>query len=664
MEFSEIKGFGEKRIALLASVGINKPADLISYFPARYVDTKNLTNLANVNEGDRVVILATTTEKPKVSYIKKRLNIVKVKFTYDGKTVWCSWFNQPYMAKNIVEGRYYYITGKVKKNKTTYEISTPELFAFTGNEPPVISVYKPIGKVSSKLIAEAIKSALNRVKIGSLIPDEVSRKLALGDVNEAIRNIHFPSSSEALERAKRTIAIERLGYMLSAFSIIKSKTGNKRTLKYTENVDKLRSALKLLPFTLTPAQVKCIEGVLGKLHSPDKVNCLLEGDVGSGKTIVAFLLMYYATLSGYQTALMCPTEILAQQHYRKATEFFGQLGLSTVLLTGSVTGVRRNKILREIESGNAQVIVGTHACFSDEVNYLNLAFVVTDEQHRFGVAQRAKFESKAESADTMVMSATPIPRTLALTLYGDLDRFVIDAPPLRKAKITTSFVPTEKEENMWKYVSERAKMGEKTFIVAPRISDDEDEGVSAERIFEQRKKQFGDKIALLHGKMKESEKNEIMQEFAFGKTSVLVATTVVEVGIDVPFATTMIIYDADRFGLSQLHQLRGRVGRGEINSYCFVLSSTTSPHATDRIRYFVENSDGFALAEFDFKTRGAGDFLGYSQHGAGAFPSDIELINIAREVKEEILSTPSARNEVEKSLSQNKYDFFGKITLN
>ncbi|MBR2988677.1 MAG: DNA helicase RecG, partial [Clostridia bacterium] len=335
-------------------------------------------------------------------------------------------------------------------------------------------------------------------------------------------------------------------------------------------------------------------------------------------------------------------------------------------LSSSVTASNRKKVLEILSSATPVVAIGTHSLISDDVFFSSLALAITDEQHRFGVMQRAKLENKTANADCIVMSATPIPRTLALSLYDELDRIIIDEKPSKKARIFTRFVPQTKEEGMWKYVLDMANKGEQTFVVAPKISDDEDGEIeSAEHIFEMRKEPFGDQIALLHGRMKDREKTEIMARFNAGEIKVIVATTVIEVGIDVPSATTMIIYDADRFGLSQLHQLRGRVGRGTIDSYCFVLCAENSTSAKERIEYFVNNDDGFALAEYDFFSRGAGDYLGFNQHGDGGdFPTDKEVIELVKNIKNDILSSPSALQSIQNSISLNRYEYFKNITLN
>ena len=666
MQFSDIKGFGEKRIAALKAAGFTSPENLITYFPARYIDTANLAYLKTANEGDRIVICACTHETPKVAYIRKRLNLVKVRFIYDGATVWCSWFNQPFMAKNIVPERYYYVAGKLKKHRSTYEIVAPELIKFTGSEPPVIPIYKPIGKVNSALISEAIRAALTAVSVDSYIPNRISEKYELGNIDKAFAAIHFPKSMREVVDAQRLLSIERLSYMLAAYSLIKASVGDERVYIYKDKRAELEAAIATLPYELTAAQRRCLDALVDGFASDRKVNALLEGDVGCGKTVVAMLCMYYAALSGYQSVLMAPTEILARQHYRNAIGFLEKLGLRCGYISGSMTKRERDEAAFNIAVGNYDCVFGTHAVISESVKFKNLSLVIADEQHRFGVAQRAALENKSDGADSIVMSATPIPRTLALTLFADLSRLVIDELPVGKAKVNTRFVPAEREKGMWDYVAVKAAAGEQTYVVAPRISaDDDDAKTNAEEIYDRYKSRFGDAIALVHGKQKETERNENMRRFAAGKVKILVATTVIGVGVDVSNATTMIISDSDRFGLSQLHQLRGRVGRGKIDSFCFVLSSTDSPDARARLDKFISCSDGFELAEYDFKVRGAGDFIGYSQHGnGGSFPTDPDLIALCKSIKDDILLDPAAADKIRQSLAGGKSEFFNKLTLN
>lgn len=665
MEFTDIKGFKDKRIQMLKEAGINTPADLLLYFPSYYLYLNRLADLSKAEEGERVVILARTFDKPKAAYLKKRLSVVKVKFDYAGKNVWCSWFNQPFMAKNIMPETYYYIYGKLKKYKSSYEITAPKIIKFTGSEPAVLPVYKPIGKIGSQLLADAVKTALSAVSVESFITPRIAEKYGLSDLNSAFKNIHFPQTAEDIQSAKRVISTEKLAYMLAAYSLIRSSHDLRRVYNYGKDINKVADAINGLPYDLTSAQKNCLNKIFNGLSSNERLNVLLEGDVGCGKTIVAFLCMYYAALNGYQSVLMAPTEILAFQHYRNAIDFLEKLGLRCEYVSSSLNKKEREKAIFNISAGNVDCVFGTHAVLGDDVEFRKLALVIVDEQHRFGVAQRAGLENKSKGADSIVMSATPIPRTLALTLYGDLERIVIDEMPSRKAEVITKFVPAAKESDMWDYIMKKAESGEQTYVVVPRISDDDEDNLSAEAVYEKYKKGFGDKIALLHGRQKESVKNGTMRAFAAGEITVLVATTVIEVGIDVKNATSMVIYDADRFGLAQLHQLRGRVGRGSKTSYCFVLSDTADGETRNRLDYFVGCKDGFSLAEYDFRNRGAGDFLGYVQHGTGdGLLTDPDIVFLSKSVKDELLSDSEAVKKIKNSLAGGRYEFFNGITLN
>ncbi len=665
MQFSDIKGFGAKRTEKMKAAGFSCPEELVYFFPIDYIDVKNLCDLASVADGARAVILAHAEKQPKPAYPRRGLSVVKVKFIYGCDVVYCSFFNQPYLAKNLLPTRYYYVYGKLKRNAKSYEIIGAKLLPFTGDEPPMIPIYKQLKGLSSRLISDAVRTTLERVKAGSFAPLSIREKLGLGDVDGAIREVHFPSSASALAESKRVLAVEKLAYNLCAYSVVRSDEGVYRQKFYSRNDNALKAMIEALPYKLTQAQEKCITAIVSRFHSEKRLNALLEGDVGSGKTIVIFLAMYYVALSGGQSVLIAPTEILARQHYEKATMFFENTGIECAYLSSAVRTKReRDCVLERINDGKAKCVIGTHALLSDDVKFDNLFLAVADEQHRFGVSQRARLENKTKGADSIVVSATPIPRTLALALYGELERFLLDEAPQKRGGVTTRFVPKEREAGMWNYVAERIALGERVFVVAPRI-EEADDCPSAESIYEANKLRFGDDIALLHGKQSDKIKNEIMSEFTRGKVKVLVSTTVVEVGVDVPDATVMIIYGADRFGLSQLHQLRGRVGRGEKSAYCFVLSSVDSESVKSRLDAFIGCSDGFALAERDFATRGAGDFIGQAQHGnAGSFPSDASVIADAKRLAGEVTLRPDCVKTIREKLSDEKCDYFDELTLN
>ena len=394
-----------------------------------------------------------------------------------------------------------------------------------------------------------------------------------------------------------------------------------------------------MPFSLTEDQKTTIQQILDDLKN-GSCNRLVQGDVGCGKTVVAMCIMYFAYLNGYQSVFMAPTEVLAFQHYKTAINYLEDKGVKVAYLSGSIKKSEREKTLERIANGEVNVIVGTHALFSSDVAFKNLSLVITDEQQRFGVKQRSAIENKTIDADVVAMTATPIPRTLALTLYGELQVSTIKTLPQNKAQIKTRFIPEQKIDSMWNYIVDKANAGEQTYVVCPTIEEDEDSALSSvKEVYEKAKQLLGDSVGVIHGQLKEETKNRIMNQFALGEIKVLVATTVIEVGIDVKNATTMVIYNADRFGLSSLHQLRGRVGRGDKESYCFVLTDNESESVKERIDYFCSCSNGFDLSEYDFEKRGGGDFLGTAQHGgSGEFEFNADTIRTAKSISDTLLS--------------------------
>ena len=663
MQLSDIKGIKNKRLEVLNKAGIITPVDLISFFPKKYIDVKNLTDLATAQDGSEVVLLCRTLEQPKVSYIRKNMSIVKVKFVYDFKSVYVYYYNQPFMAKNIIPNKYYFVCGKLKKDKS-FSVSNPQLIPYEENLTP-IPVYSKIKSLPNNLLISAINTVLSSVTLTGYIPDDLRDKYNLDEINNAYNIIHNPIQISQIENAKRSVSIEYLVYIMSVYSLIrKHNYVNKDRLIY-ERKSQFVDFVKSLPYNLTCDQTNAIEEIVGDLTT-NGCNRLLQGDVGCGKTIVAFSSMYFAYLNGYQSVLMVPTEVLARQHYNNAIKLFSPFNVKVVFLSGSTKANEREKIKSMIANGEADIIIGTHAVFSSDVEFSKLSLIITDEQHRFGVNQRSALENKAKNADVLVMSATPIPRTLALSMYGELGISIIKTKPAKKAQIYTRFVPKEKEESMWDYVITKAKEGQQTFVVCPRIDDEEDsEFVSAVSLYNEKAKLFKDEVGLLHSQLSESTKTKIMEKFVAGQIKVLISTTVVEVGIDVKNATSMIIYNADRFGLSQLHQLRGRVGRGEIDSYCFILSNNLSDGSKERLSVFEKCSDGFDLAEYDFNARGCGDFIGTNQHGkSGSFATCSDNIKDAKEISEILLKNEIYRNEIEATITDSRYDYFRRITLN
>ncbi|MBE5730614.1 MAG: ATP-dependent DNA helicase RecG [Clostridiales bacterium] len=655
MQFEEIRGFGEKRIQKLKEAGLTNPADLLTIFPSKYIFRNS--KISDYAVSDEAALVMTLKTLPVTKFVRKGLSFVRAEFEIYGQTVDCVWFNQPYVKKQLVPGRAYAIVGKVKKASVKPEIYVSS-FTAANLTDEVITIYRPYSGIPSKTLKDAILQILGKVNIQGQISDDFCCKNGILSLNICIKTLHLPKNQADLAVAKEHASLQILAFNLAAFLLVKGQNSKIKANKYSQNMDALRNVIKSLPFVLTDSQQKTISQIVQDLHSDRRMNRLIEGDVGCGKTVVAFLAMYYAAMSGYQAALMAPTEILARQHYEKAVGFFGET-FRCEFLCASQSKDRREDALFNIATGNAQIVIGTHSIFQDAVKFKNLSLTIADEQHRFGVEQRGNLENKGIMTDTLVMSATPIPRTLALTLYGDLDISVIDTLPQGKAQIFTRFVPKHKESDMLDYIHSKALDGEKAYVVCPRVEDDS--SVSAMQMYKNLCKRYGGIVGLIHGQMRECDKTRVMNEFSSGQIMILVSTTIIEVGIDVPDATNIIIYDAEMYGLSQLHQLRGRVGRGKKDSFCFVV--TKGDGLDDRLEYFIKTSNGFELAEYDFKVRGAGDFLGKRQHGeSGIFfgqKIDAEFLTRAKRLADKLI----VQGEISSNCVEN-YDYIKGLTLN
>lgn len=645
MNLSDIKGLGEKRIAKLASVGINTPMDLIMHFPYKYIDTTKIIDLNLCQSGESVSLFITIETLPIKKFIRKGLSFVKVKARTQNIEISCTWFNQNYIANKLEVGKSFYVMGTLKKFKNSIDITSPILCDSDTVNKPIIPIYKTIKGLPLNILTEGISVVLKNIKINSYLSDNISNKYNLISLESAFHKLHYPQNLEQIYIAARTVTIEDLSVKLCAYNLLKKQNDNRRVYIYKNCSAKLADAINDLPYELTSDQEKVLNEIISAMLSEQKINKLVQGDVGCGKTIIALMCMYYAFLSGYQSVLMAPTEILATQHYKSAIKLFEKYNVKVTLLTGNQSKKERDASLFLIKNGMTDFVIGTHAVFSDDVIFNTLSLVITDEQHRFGVNQRANLENKAFGCDTIVMSATPIPRTLALTLYGDLEQASIKTKPVGKANIITKIVPEYKLDDMFNYIIKKAETGEQTYIVCPRIEDEEETDLLS--VFEVnetlKSKIYKSNLnsvnsAILHGKLSEKEKNKIMNEFLSGETQILVATTVIEVGIDVHNATCVVIFNAERYGLSQLHQLRGRVGRGKIDSYCFLQSNNHNENTLQRLKFFCDNSDGFDLAEYDFSQRGAGDFIGTRQHGDQntLVKINAEIIQLSREIASEM----------------------------
>ena len=663
MELEEIKGLGAKRISKLKESGINDVSDLLTLFPQSYIDLTTCEKPSTCVGSGAVTLSGTVSQQAKVKYIRKGLFLTTVVMRGDGDEEYeCGWFNRKYIKNTLSFGKQFFVHGKIERYGKKLSMSNPTIISKSDGLPPIYPVYRPVKGVPSNVLISAIDAVLENVKISSYLNEETIKKFSLIELDRAFAHIHRPPDTKSLETAKRTVAIENLSCNIALYSILKHS--GEKTHVYTDKRSELDEFLKSLPFELSEDQKSSIDDILSDLHSSEKMNRLLQGDVGCGKTVVALSAMLYAALNGFQSVLMSPTEILAKQHYETACALFGAYDIGIEFLSSSVSQSERRSALERIERGKSLIVIGTHALISDDVSFSDLALIITDEQQRFGVKQRGMLENKAQNADCLVMSATPIPRTIALTLYGDLVQSKIHTLPKKKARTLTRFVPKHKIGDMLGYVLDKAEKGEQTYMVCPRIDDDE--LISVNTLYEKLSKtKLKPYLGVLHGQQSDEEKNRAMRQFASKSARVLITTSIIEVGIDIPDATGIVIFNAERYGLSQLHQMRGRVGRGTLDSYCFILSDLDSEKSKERLEYFIRCNDGFELAEYDFKMRGAGDFLGTRQHGDSFLTSvNKPIIDTAREIAGDLSESAEFKKRILESTNKGQLIFIEKLTLN
>ncbi len=638
-------------------MGIYTPSDLLLRFPDRYIDVNTKVD-RTLKDGDNVSFLGETVGTAKRAYIRRGLNVVNCCFKNNGITVRCSWFNQPYAARNLNDGDKVYVVGKVKRFKSAVQVVNPTLLMPQPTDESIVPVYKT--PIPSRTFESAVKTALDNVRVNSFIPERLAEKFGLMPLQTALRRIHAPRDFAELSVAKRSVAVENLCYVITSYRLLKD---DRRDFIYSAPKDTVNELINSLPFALTGEQAAAIDEIISALRSDKLTNTLVQGEVGCGKTVVALAAMFYAAKCGYQSAIMAPTEVLARQHYAAMVKYLEPLGVKSQLLCASMTAKQKEAALFNIKFGAASCIVGTQSLIGDAAVFRDLRLVIADEQQRFGVNQRAKLESKGGKTDMIVMTATPIPRTLALSLYGELQQIEIRELPSNRPQIHTSIVPPSKINNMYDYIINKAAIDERTYIICPRIDGGDDDVTSVDDVYNRLKSgPCGDVVGCIHGKMRDAEKNVIMSDFKSGKIKILVSTTVVEVGIDVAEATTVVVFDAERFGLSQLHQIRGRVGRGTKESYCFLVSENGSEESVARIKDFCKLTDGFSVSELDFKLRGAGDFVGLRQHGSGNMEIDSQIIERARGLSDALIADGSASENIIDSLKAP--EFIKSVTMN
>lgn len=609
-----LKGVGEKTARLYNKLGIFTVDDLIRHYPRKYLDYGNTVSVKDAPPDTPVFIKATMITPVKESMIRKGLTLYKCNFS-DGETVIrVTIFNNKYLAKALRTFDDYILYGKVEKNFTSASMSSPQIER--ADKAEVHPVYPTTEKLSVKAISNSVRNALALVgKIPETLSDDILKKYDLVSLDFATRQIHFPSDEKNIEPARHRLIFDELLTLQLGLLKLKEKDVKGNSCKIKK--DFTNEFYSLLPFTPTGAQQRAVADCIEDMQSDRMMNRLIQGDVGSGKTAVAGAVIYTVIKNGAQAALMAPTEILATQHFESFKKLFASTDVRVALLTGSVKAGEKKEIKRALCNGEIDLIVGTHALIQNDVEFENLGLVCTDEQHRFGVQQRANLAMKGDNPHLMVMSATPIPRTLGLIIYGDLDISLLDELPPGRQEIRTDVVTSAYHKRIYKFIRDAVDRGEQAYIVCSLVDEGESDLISAKEYADNlAKNEFvGYSVGLLHGKMKPAEKDKVMQSFAEGETQILVSTTVVEVGVDVPNATVMLIENADRFGLSQLHQLRGRVGRGKNKSYCILVSDNKSDSSRERLQVMKHTSNGFDIADYDLKSRGPGDFFGKRQHG-------------------------------------------------
>ena len=616
-----IKTVGPSRAELLNKLGIFTLKDLITYFPREYEDRGKVKKICECIDGEIALIEAVVASR--VVEIRMRgKSMYKLQLRDETGTCTALWFNQSYLKNIFRPGEKYKFYGKISSQYGRVEIASP-VFDKANQEKntgKIIPIYPLTKSLTQNVLRKIIELGLSEVEdeLEETLPEYILEKYKLMDLNNTIKKIHFPDKLEDFEKARKRLAFEELLIMqLALLELKNSYLSEKNGIAFDKDV-KISEVINELPFKLTKAQLRVLEEIELNMESNKEMNRLLQGDVGSGKTVVAILAAYKAVKSGYQAAIMAPTAILATQHLESFTQILNGKGIKCELLISSTTKKQKEEIRERLKNGDIDILIGTHAILEENVEFQKLGLVVTDEQHRFGVKQRTKITQKGQNPDVLVMSATPIPRTLALILYGDLDISIIDELPPNRKKIETFAVRKNMEERVNNFVRQQIGEGRQAYIVCPLVEEDEESDLKAvTSLAEKYKKEvFSEyRVEYLHGKMKPKEKDQIMNQFKEGNIDILISTTVIEVGVNVPNASLMIVENAERFGLAQLHQLRGRVGRGEYKSYCVLKYDGNSENTRERMKVMCQTNDGFIISEKDLELRGSGDFFGTAQHG-------------------------------------------------
>ena len=645
-----IKGVGEKRAKLFAKLGVFTVEDLLYFFPRDYDDRSQLKTIARCEAGEKNTFSATVIEVSK-DLIFKNKTLTKVKLGDSSGNITAIWYNQPYIKQTMICGSRFIFTGKIEKKMNHLEIISPEYEKLGDadclNGGRIVPIYPTTHNLSQKIIRSIINEVLYSVKedLKEFIPRYIREEYNLVDLSYAMQNIHFPESKKAFFDARNRFIFEEL--LILQLGLFKLKNNLQQEGKGIQcsPVNSLNSFVNALPFGLTDAQKRVLNDVLTDMESNKITNRLIQGDVGSGKTVIAALALFESVKNGYQGALMAPTEVLARQHFESLSVLFKDEKIKVDVLVGSLTKKQKNLVYQKLKNHEIDIIIGTHALIQEQVEFSNLGLVITDEQHRFGVRQRGILSNKGCNPDVLVMTATPIPRTLAAILYGDLDISIIDEMPPGRQKIDTYVVDESYRERINKFIIEQVTAGRQVYIICPMVEENEELNLKSVIEYTEniKEKYFPHlTVAYLHGKMKPHEKNAIMEAFSKNELQILVSTTVIEVGVNVPNATLMIIENAERFGLAQLHQLRGRVGRGEHKSFCILFTESKSKISREKMQVMKKTNDGFIISEKDLELRGPGEFFGVRQHGlpelriANLF-KDIEVLKKVQELCKSII---------------------------
>lgn len=666
-----LKGVGPKMSELLNKLGIYSVKDLLEYYPRTYEDRTKLTTIDNFQKDQNVLFLGTLVKPVTMVYARKKKILSTVVTDESGAIALLTWFNQVYIKDRLKEGQTYLFYGKVNSatgaramldSCSIYVVS--QIDKIQGLYP----IYSLTAGVTQNYLFKLINGLIDSgVVIEEIFSDEFRKKYNLAEANYALRNIHFPKNYNMVTTARNRIIFEELFLFQLALMNIKEKEIGSVKTNYYHDLDE-SDFLKLIPFELTNAQKKVIEQIKGDMSSNVVMNRLIQGDVGSGKTMVAAIAMYLAVKNGYQAALMAPTTILANQHYIELSNYFSKFNIKVEIMTSSTTKRQKEKITNALKNKEIDIIIGTHSILEDNVEFNNLGLVVTDEQHRFGVKQRMKLSAKGNVVDTIVMTATPIPRSLAIILYGDLDLSIIDELPPGRKPVDTCVVNDSYNQRVYNFLRKQINEGRQVYVVCPLVEENEDLDLnSVEKLYQEYKDEFKEyNVGILHGKMKNKEKDTIMKEFKDNHINILISTTVIEVGISVPNATVMVIENADRFGLAALHQLRGRVGRGSAASYCILKSNNKSALSRQRLDIMRKSNNGFEIAQKDLELRGPGDFFGVRQSGMPEFKlanllTDTRILEQTQEaVKEIVKNDKHLKRQENQKIKQVLYKKYGE----